>query len=101
MTMLRPNDSVKLNPAVLEDASVKTNHHLLSRLIKEDQVGLIREQDMNKSTPQAFYYWVSFYYGAFLLSEFHLMKVAGEAVAQDPSVRRETEDVRQEASIGV
>ncbi|HEY1114365.1 MAG TPA: hypothetical protein VGE66_12420 [Chitinophagaceae bacterium] len=79
MTLHRPDDTVKLSPAVLEDASVKTNHHLLSRILREEMIGTIREQDMNKSTPQAFYYWVSFHYATFLLSEFHIMKVPSPA----------------------
>jgi hypothetical protein len=88
MTMHRPNDPVKLNPAVLEDVSVKRNHHLLSRILREEKVGVIREQDMDKSTPQAFYYWVTFHYGSFLLSEFHLMKVASPATL--PALKGET-----------
>jgi hypothetical protein len=74
MTLHRPHDTVKLSPAVLEDLSVKTNHHLLSRILREELIGTIREQDVDKSTPQAFYYWVSFHYATFLLSEFHLVK---------------------------
>lgn len=79
MTLHRPNDTVKLSPAVLEDDSVKTNHHLLSRILREDMIGTIREQDMDKSTPKAFYYWVSFHYATFLLSEFHIVKVPSPA----------------------
>jgi hypothetical protein len=79
MTLHRPNDTVKLSPAVLEDLSVKTNHHLLSRILREEMIGTIREQDMEKSTPQAFYYWVSFHYATFLLSEFHILKASNPA----------------------
>ena len=79
MTMFRPEDTVKLSPAVLEDLSVKTNHHLLSRILREELVGTIREQDLEKTTPQAFYYWVSFHYASFLLSEFHIVKVPNPA----------------------
>lgn len=80
MTMFRPEDTVKLSPAVLEDASVKTNHHLLSRILREELIGTIREQAVDKSTPQAFYYWVSFHYATFLLSEFHIVKVPSPVV---------------------
>jgi hypothetical protein len=76
MTIHRPNDFVKLNPAILEDKTLKRNHHLLSRILREEKIGVIQAQDMEKSTPQAFFYWVSFHYASFLLSEFHLMKLA-------------------------
>jgi hypothetical protein len=74
MSLFAQGDPVKLNPSVLEDQALKSNHHLLERILKEDRHGEVREQDLAKSTPKAFYYWVKFHYAAFLLSEFHIMK---------------------------
>ena len=85
MTLFKAGDVVTLNPSILEDESLKRNHHLLSRILREGSEGVVREQDADKSTPQAFYYWVKFHYAAFLLSEFHIMR------SMSSSMSRETE----------
>lgn len=75
MTLYNPGEPVKLAPSALEDQTLKSNHHILDRVLKEDQAGEIKERDLDKSTPEAFFYWVKFHYASILLSEIHLVKV--------------------------
>jgi hypothetical protein len=74
MTLFAKGDAVKLNPAVLQDETLKRNYHLLSRMLREDCPGSIQEQDIERSSPTAFYYWVKFTFFSIRPSEFHLMK---------------------------
>jgi hypothetical protein len=69
---------VKLNPAVLEDQSLKSNHHLFRRILQEERMGEIREKDAAKSTPDTTRYWVKFQFVAILLSEQHLLPAGPE-----------------------
>lgn len=67
--MLKEGTQVKLNPTVLEDQSLKTNHHLLKRIIEEERAGEVVNLDHARSTGELFRYWVKFYYGKILLPE--------------------------------
>jgi hypothetical protein len=60
-------------PSILEDMRIKSNHHLLKRIIQDDLECTIRELDTNKSSPEEYRYWVKQYYGAILISEKHLV----------------------------
>jgi hypothetical protein len=73
MPLLKAGDTVKLNPAILEDLTLKQNHHMLSLMLKEDRAGIITQQDLKHSSPKAFFYWVKFSFFTIRLSEFHLL----------------------------
>jgi hypothetical protein len=72
MTLFAQGDAVKLNPAVLQDETLKPNHHVLSRMLREDRQGTVTEQDFQRSHPSSFYYWVKFPFFTIRLSEAHL-----------------------------
>ena len=71
--MLKEGTPVKLNPAVLEDQSLKSNHHLLKRILEEERPGEVVNLDHAKSTGEMFRYWVKFYYGKILLLEQYIL----------------------------
>ena len=71
--MLKEGTQVKLNPSVLEDHSLKSNHHLLKRIIEEDRAGEVVKVDTAKSTKETLQYWVKFHYAKILLPQQYLM----------------------------
>lgn len=70
--MLKEGTLVNVALAVLEDQPVKSNHHLLERIIKEDRTGEVINVDTERSSKETFRYWVKFHYAKILLSDEYL-----------------------------
>jgi hypothetical protein len=66
--MLQKEGQVKLHPAVLEDPSLQSNHHLIRRMLKEEVTGKVLRAENEK-------YWVQFTFFRILLSDQHLVLV--------------------------
>jgi hypothetical protein len=60
--MFRADNKVKINPEVLEDTSVKANHHLFQEALKHNVTGTVVELDQERSKPMAFWYRVKFHF---------------------------------------
>lgn len=73
MSMFAPGYKVKINPAVLEDLTVKVNHHLFQEAIKHNVTGVVVELDAPRSSATEFWYRVQFHYFTAPLKEDHLI----------------------------
>lgn len=55
---------------ILQDQAYKTNHHLLVRIIDTQEVGYIREMDLQMSQETMLnYYWIQFHVAAIRIEE--------------------------------
>jgi hypothetical protein len=70
---LHENDRVTVLPDIMQDQSVKSNHHLFKRIIVSKEVGTIRELDVEKSQEQnANLFWVQFHVAGIRIDEKYL-----------------------------
>jgi hypothetical protein len=79
---LHENDQVIILPEIMQDQTVKSNHHLFKRIIASKEVGTIRELDVEKSEDQnANLFWVQFHVAAIRIDEKYL-ELTGEEILQ-------------------
>ena len=73
MSMFAPGNKVKIDVAILEDQSQKSNHHLFREVYKVKGVGEVLHLDTEASTKEVFKYWVKFHFFSILLAEEYLV----------------------------
>lgn len=78
MNMFTTGNKVKLNPAVLEDQSVKTSHHFFQEALRYDLTGLVIEIDTKRSSTTEFWYRVQFHSFTAPLKEDHIILLSKE-----------------------
>ncbi|MCU7552810.1 hypothetical protein OCK74_27070 [Chitinophagaceae bacterium LB-8] len=72
---MQEKDLVTVDPSILEDQTVKSNHHLFERIIANKELGVIQNLDVEKSKEQkANLYWVKFHIAAIRIDEKYLVK---------------------------
>jgi len=72
--MFTAGNQVKIDVAILEDQSHKSNHHLVREVYKMKGVGEVLHLDTEKSTKEVFKYWVKFHFFNILLDEKYLVR---------------------------
>ena len=73
MSMFAIGDKVKINTAVLEDQTVKSNHHLFEEALKHNVTGEIVESDTQRTSGNAYWFRVKFHFFTAPLKEDHLV----------------------------
>ena len=73
MNMFAPGNKVNLHPAILEDTSVKADHHLFHRVLNENRTGEVVQLDTTMSSATVFKYWIQFHGFKVLLKEDHFV----------------------------
>ena len=73
MSMFAPGNKVKVDVAVLEDPSQKSNHHLFQEVYKQKGTGEVLRLDTESSTKEIFKYWVKFHFFKILIEEKYLV----------------------------
>lgn len=73
MSMFAPGNKVKIDVAILEDQSQKSNHHLFQEVYKQKGTGEVIGLATEKSTKEVFKYWVKFHFFNILIDEKYLV----------------------------
>lgn len=78
MSMMQVGYKVKINPSVLEDGTVKANHHLFQEALKHNVTGEIVERDRERTKGNEYWFRVKFHFFTAPFKEDHMILLAKE-----------------------